>query len=72
MSTCDCVAKLDAAVKKKFGSDAYIETKLSMNMKTGATKASFPPLYFAYFEGKKKKRSFFPFNFCPVCGKAHK
>jgi len=28
-----------------------------------------PPLYYSYRDGKKRKKSYVTFNFCPFCGK---
>lgn len=75
MKKCKCVETLNQQVKEQIDPDGYIETKMSVSLKTGETRAEFPPLTYRY-RAKNKDGSFSRqwktgvmfHNFCPACG----
>lgn len=41
----------------------------TINTLTLDMRMELPPLYYTYLQGKKRKKSYVHFNFCPFCGK---
>lgn len=66
--THDCLAKVRAALEKEYG-PVELELAPTVVPETGKTSAELNPLWFRYRDGKKKKRSYVSFNYCPFCGK---
>jgi hypothetical protein len=66
---CDCLNIVREKLTKRHGSEVELELKLTVNLETGDTGAALAPLYYSYMVGKKRKRSYITFNFCPFCGK---
>lgn len=64
---CSCLEYLDTCVKR-IHPDGYLELKQQIDMKTFESSMALPPLFYCYTEGKKKKRGFFVFTYCPFCG----
>ena len=67
---CDgkCADKIRGVLVKQYGESVDLELAPTINVETGKTGSDFPPLRFTYLDGKKKKRSFVVFNYCPFCG----
>ncbi len=67
---CNCLEKIKKTLMSSHGSDSEVELelKMSLNMNTFETRMDLPPLYYRYKLGKKRKKSFVAFNFCPFCG----
>lgn len=73
---CNCIAEIDARVKERYGSDAYLETVYMMNTSTGKSLGERPkPLLLRYpklkVDGTPSERFMkanIYFRFCPFCG----
>lgn len=73
---CECVIKLNEAIRRDFDPDGYLETRTLFNLETSESRETFPPIYFMArrknASGKltgKPRRNFFTANYCPSCGK---
>ena len=51
------------------GSAVELELKQFVDSETLSLGTALPPLNYSYRDGKKRKRSYVTFNFCPFCGK---
>lgn len=49
--------------------DICLELKQTINTETLDIGTALPPLYYSYLKGKRRKRSYITFNFCPFCGR---
>ncbi len=73
---CNCIAEIDARVKERYGSDAYLETVYAMNTRTFEPLGEKPkPLVIRYPHLKKDgtpserfMKANIYFCFCPFCG----
>ncbi len=76
---CDCISELDARVKDHYGSDAYLETVHTMNMKTFELLGEKPKPLVIRYPIKKKDGTFSEryakaniyFRFCPFCSASY-
>ena len=68
---CKCLAIVKEKLTKHHGenSDVCLDLKQTINTETLDLGTSLPPLYYSYRDGKKRKKSYVTFNFCPFCGK---
>lgn len=73
---CKCLETIREKLTKHHGDGSAVELELKAtiimdpeaeNYDMGAALA---PLYYTYKAGKKRKRAYVTFNFCPFCGKA--
>jgi len=68
---CKCLSVIKARLTEHHGenSDVCLDLKQTINTETLDLGTSMPPLYYSYRDGKKRKKSYVTFNFCPFCGK---
>jgi hypothetical protein len=68
---CDCLKVIKQKLTELHGcdSDIGLELKQTINTDTLDLGTALPPMYYTYRDGKKRKRSYMTFNFCPFCGK---
>jgi hypothetical protein len=73
---CNCVVLLNMEVKKRHDPEGWVETKLMVNLQTGESHESFPPVYFFARDKNKKgeligkpRKKHFTTPYCPMCGK---
>jgi len=68
---CKCLSIVKEKLTKHHGdnSDVCLDLKQTINTETLDFGTSLPPLYYSYRDGKKRKKSYVTFNFCPFCGK---
>lgn len=75
---CDCLKVVREKLEKHHGEGSAVDLELKATISIDPESesygfgASLPPLYYTYKAGKKRKRSFVTFNFCPFCGKEPK
>lgn len=71
---CKCLKTVEEKLTAHHGEGSAVELELKAtiimdpeaeNYEMGA---GLPPLYYTYKSGKKRKRSYVTFNFCPFCG----
>lgn len=67
---CKCLEKIRAKLTELHGpgSDVQFALRQTINMKTFEVGTNLPPLDYTFKEGKKTKKSYVPFNYCPFCG----
>lgn len=71
---CNCLKTVEERLSKHHGegSDVELEIKATIIMDPEAENygmwQSLAPLYYTYKSGKKRKRSYVTFSFCPFCG----
>lgn len=67
---CRCVATIKEKLTKHHGEDSDVCLTLAptINMDTLAIGAALPPLAYTYRAGKKRRKSYVTFKFCPFCG----
>lgn len=75
--SCKCLDKIEENLTNHHGNGSDVELELKQTLSEfDSPEASFgvalPPLYYTYRSGKKRKRSFVVFNFCPFCGQTSK
>lgn len=68
-SRCDCLDKIEKVLTKRHGPGVELELSAWMDSTTYQPKEGLHPLRYSYKDGKKRKRSYVSFNFCPFCGK---
>lgn len=68
-SPCKCIEILQKKLSEHHGAEVALDLKQSIDMKTYEVSPALPPLYYSYRDGKKTKRSFLTFAFCPFCGR---
>jgi hypothetical protein len=68
---CKCLSNIKETLTKHHGdnSDVCLDLKQTINIETLDLGKSLPPLHYSYLDGKKRKKSYVTFNFCPFCGK---
>ena len=66
---CSCLNVIKQKLSAHHGSPVDLELKQTINSETLSLGTALPPLYYTYKAGKKTKRSYVTFNFCPFCGK---
>lgn len=78
MSACNCLETVREKLESHHGagSDVVLDLRTVMFtdpkakvMKMGCV---LPPLYYSYNAGRKRKKSYVTFSFCPFCGKDRK
>lgn len=71
---CNCLETIRQKLTASHGekSDVELDLKATIRVQPDVEEyeigASLPPLYYSYKDGKKRKKSFVTFNFCPFCG----
>lgn len=65
---CDCINIIRKKLEEHHMSAVSFDLKTWINMKTMKTEAGLPPLNYSYQEGKKWKKGYVAFLFCPFCG----
>lgn len=66
---CKCLEIIRKNLEETHKANVDFELKTMINMETLTLKAALPPLAYSYMAGKKRKKSYVTFNFCPFCGK---
>lgn len=66
---CKCIDKIRDKLKAHHKSEVDLELKMFVSMPDMDMGADIPPLYYRYRDGKKWKKSYVHFTFCPFCGK---
>lgn len=68
---CNCLfaIKVNLTSHHGLGSEVELELKPFLHKPSMTLGTAMPPLYYTYFSGKNRKRSYVTFNFCPFCGK---
>lgn len=73
---CECLKKIKAKLEDHYKAPVDLDLRQTINMETGESGTSLPPMYFSYYKlgkgGKPERgrtRSFVDFLFCPFCGK---
>lgn len=66
---CGCLEKVRNKLTAHYKSSCELELKQAIDPETLSLGRAIPPLYFTYYSGKKRKRSFVVFTYCPFCGK---
>lgn len=66
---CNCLDAIRGQLEKHHGSEVSLELKQTINTETMELGTALPPLYYQYRTGKKWKKSYVHFTFCPFCGK---
>jgi len=71
---CKCIEKVKAKLIEYHGaeSDVCLDLKQTIDMETMKMGAALPPLYYSYMDGKRRRKSYVTFTFCPFCGKENK
>lgn len=69
---CDCLDRIQKRLEELHKSEIDLELKMWCDLNSGEMGAGLPPLYYHYKEGKKRKKSYVKFSFCPFCGKSGK
>jgi hypothetical protein len=69
MRECNCLDKIRKKLSEHHGSNIELDLKTTINLSSGKMGADLPPLGYRYAIGKKFKKSYVTFNFCPFCGK---
>lgn len=73
---CRCLEIVREKLEKHHGegSDVELELKATIIMDPEAENygfgAALPPLYYTYKAGKKRKKSYVTYSFCPFCGRS--
>ena len=73
--TCECLKTVKDRLEKHHGEGSEVELDLKMSINTVSLdiRMDLPPLYYSYAvkgkKGKRRKKSYVTFNFCPFCGK---
>ena len=68
---CNCMETIKQRLTEYHGENSQVELKLeqTINTKTLERGVAISPLYYTYrVLGKKRKKCYVPFNFCPFCG----
>ena len=65
---CNCIEIIRAKLKEHYKSEIDFDMKMVVNTETGKISPALPPLYFTYMDGRKKKKSYVHYPFCPFCG----
>lgn len=67
---CQCLKTIRESLAAHHGQncDICLELKRTIDTKTFELGEEVPPLGYTYRVGKKRKRSYVSFNFCPFCG----
>jgi len=66
---CKCLETIEAKLKAHHQSEVMLELKLFIDTNSHQMGAALPPLYYKYKIGRKWKKSYVHFTFCPFCGK---
>lgn len=67
-AACACLDNIRDKLKGYHAADVELELKLFMSWELNKLGAGLPPLYYKYRMGKKWKKSYVTFNYCPFCG----
>lgn len=67
---CKCLETIKVKLTKHHGekSDVELDLKMTINTETLTPGVDIAPLYYHYQDGRKRKKSYVTFNFCPFCG----
>lgn len=70
---CDCLEKIRKRLEEHHKTPVELELKLLIDMtdlqtEEFASRLALPPMYYTYMIGKKRKKSYVHFNYCPFCG----
>lgn len=66
---CTCLETVRKKLSAHHGAEVDLDLKTVIDAKTMELSEALPPLYYSYQSGKKRKKAFVTFNFCPFCGK---
>lgn len=66
---CGCLKKIRETLEAHHGVEVDLELKMWIHEPSLTTFPGLPPLRYSYMDGKKRKKSYVTFNFCPFCGK---
>lgn len=66
---CGCLEKIKKLLSDHHKTEVDLDLKMAVNIQSGKMFTDLPPLYYHYFQGKKKKKGYMNFNYCPFCGK---
>lgn len=66
---CGCIEKVRKKLEEYHKSEISLELKQTINTETLELGEALPPLYYSHRDGKKWKKSYVHFAFCPFCGK---
>lgn len=69
---CDCLEVIRKRLEDHHKAPVSLDLKMYVNTKTFSMGSDLPPLNYSYMIGKKRKRSYVTFNFCPFCGAPRK
>lgn len=71
---CACLENIKGKLTEHHGEGSDVELMLNptIDIESLTPGMSLPPLYYTYKAGKKRKKSYVTFNYCPFCGKSLK
>lgn len=70
IAACKCLTVIRERLKEHHKAEVDLELKLFISTETFLPGAALPPLNYKYqVSGKKWKKSYVTFNYCPFCGK---
>lgn len=70
LGPCKCINAIRAELKKIHGNSVDLVLRPMINTETLQVCVALPPLQYSYItSGKKRKRSYVTFNYCPFCGR---
>lgn len=66
---CDCISLIRSKLTALHGAEVSLDLKQMINTETLSLITALPPLTYSYMEGKKRRKSYIVFNYCPFCGR---
>lgn len=67
--SCQCLENIRKKLEEHHKTSVDMELKMFVHRESMEMGMGLPPLRYSYMEGKKRKKSYVTFNYCPFCGK---